>query len=176
MSDKLGCHSATEVHPQNVPLHIVQLQKGQLPNVHLPNVQLQNVQVTKCPFYKKSILQNARVSERPDYTVKKVIVFPVPSRDVTNQTLPGRAGINQLFFLTRESLVSDHHPPPPRLSRSGSKLVCNVNILNGNLRSENSHDYAQKPQRNFKFMNSASLLRGGGRDAHMVGRCAILSI
>jgi hypothetical protein len=23
------------------------------------------------------------------YTVKKVIVFPVPSRDVTNQTLPG---------------------------------------------------------------------------------------
>jgi hypothetical protein len=24
------------------------------------------------------------------YTVKKVLVFPVPSRDVTNQTLPGR--------------------------------------------------------------------------------------
>jgi hypothetical protein len=24
------------------------------------------------------------------YTVKKVIVFPVPSRDVTNQTLPGQ--------------------------------------------------------------------------------------
>jgi hypothetical protein len=24
------------------------------------------------------------------YTVEKVIVFPVPSRDVTDQTLPGR--------------------------------------------------------------------------------------
>ncbi len=30
------------------------------------------------------------------YTVKKFIVFPVPTRDVTNQTLPGR-----------ESVVSD---------------------------------------------------------------------
>jgi hypothetical protein len=28
------------------------------------------------------------------YTVKKVIVFPVPSRDVTNQTLPGRELLN----------------------------------------------------------------------------------
>jgi hypothetical protein len=28
------------------------------------------------------------------YTVKKVIVFPVPSRDVSNQTLPGREEFN----------------------------------------------------------------------------------
>ncbi len=28
------------------------------------------------------------------YTVKKVIVFPVPSRDVTHQTLPGQELIN----------------------------------------------------------------------------------
>jgi hypothetical protein len=28
------------------------------------------------------------------YTVKKVIVFPVPSRDVTNHTLPGRELLN----------------------------------------------------------------------------------
>jgi hypothetical protein len=27
---------------------------------------------------------------RGEYTVKKVIDFPFPSRDVTNQTLPGR--------------------------------------------------------------------------------------
>jgi hypothetical protein len=32
------------------------------------------------------------------------------------------------------------------LSKSGLKLVCNVNIVNGNLKSENSQDYAQKPQ------------------------------
>ncbi len=36
------------------------------------------------------------------------------------------------------------------------KLVGNVNILYGYLKSENSKDYAQKPQRNFMFMNSAS--------------------
>jgi hypothetical protein len=31
------------------------------------------------------------------YTVKKVTYFPVPSRDVTNQTLPGR----ELFNISR---------------------------------------------------------------------------
>ncbi len=36
------------------------------------------------------------------------------------------------------------------------KLFCNVNIVYGNLKSENSQDYAQKPQRNCTFMNSAS--------------------
>ncbi len=35
-------------------------------------------------------------------------------------------------------------------------MVYNVNIVNGNLKSENSQDYAQKPQINFTFMNSAS--------------------
>ncbi len=44
-------------------------------------------------------------------------------------------------------------PPPPSRSKSCLKLVCNVNIVNGNLKSENSHDNAQKPQRNCKFMN-----------------------
>ncbi len=41
-------------------------------------------------------------------------------------------------------------------SKSGLKLVCNVNIVYGNLKSENSQDYAQKPQQNCTFMNSAS--------------------
>jgi hypothetical protein len=53
-------------------------------------------------------------------------------------------------------------PPPPPLFdqkwfKSGLKLVCNVNIVYGNLKSENSQDYAQEPQLNCKFMNSASL-------------------
>ncbi len=39
-------------------------------------------------------------------------------------------------------------PAPP----TGS----NVNIVYGNLKSEKSQDYAQKPQRNSTFMNSAS--------------------
>ncbi len=36
-------------------------------------------------------------------------------------------------------------------------MVCNVNIVFGNLKSENSQDYSQKPQRNCMFMNSASV-------------------
>ncbi len=42
----------------------------------------------------------------------------------------------------------------PPLRKSGLKLVCNVNIVYENLKSENSQDYAQKPQRNCTFMNS----------------------
>jgi hypothetical protein len=36
------------------------------------------------------------------------------------------------------------------------KLGFNVNIVYGNLKSENSQDNAQKPQRYCTFMNSAS--------------------
>jgi hypothetical protein len=48
-------------------------------------------------------------------------------------------------------------PPPPHLSKSGLKLVCNVKVVYGNLKSENSQDHAQKPQRNCIFMNSATV-------------------
>ncbi len=37
---------------------------------------------------------------------------------------------------------------PPPLSKSGLKLAYNVNIVYGNLKSENFKDYAPKPQRN----------------------------
>ncbi len=46
--------------------------------------------------------------------------------------------------------------PPPHLEKSELKLACNVNIVYGNLKSENSQDYAQKPQRNCTSQNSAS--------------------
>ncbi len=46
--------------------------------------------------------------------------------------------------------------PPLSLSNSGLKLICNVNIVYGNIKCENSQDYSQKPQRNCTFMNSAS--------------------
>ncbi len=42
------------------------------------------------------------------------------------------------------------------LPKSGLKPVCNVNIVYGNLKSENSQDYVQKPQRSCAFMNSTS--------------------
>jgi hypothetical protein len=38
-------------------------------------------------------------------------------------------------------------------------MVGNVNILYGYLKSENSQDYAQKPQQDCMFMNSASGFR-----------------
>jgi hypothetical protein len=38
----------------------------------------------------------------------------------------------------------------------GLKLICNVNIVFGKLKSEKFQDYAQKPQRNGTFKNSAS--------------------
>jgi hypothetical protein len=47
----------------------------------------------------------------------------------------------------------------PHRSKSGLKLVCNVKIVYGNLKSDNSQDYAQKPKRNCTFMNSASVQR-----------------
>ncbi len=39
------------------------------------------------------------------HTVKKVILFPVPSRDVTNQALSGRELLN--YSRPRDSLFSD---------------------------------------------------------------------
>jgi hypothetical protein len=48
----------------------------------------------------------------------------------------------------------------PRGTATSTKLltdfVCDVNTVYGNLKSENSQDYAGKPQRNCMFMNSAS--------------------
>ncbi len=64
---------------------------------------------------------------------------------------------------------------PPPLSKSGLKLVCNVNIVNGKLRSKNwEQDYAQKPQRKYTFMHSASGPAGGGRG--MPKRCRLYGI
>jgi hypothetical protein len=48
------------------------------------------------------------------------------------------------------------YSPPPPFSKSGLKLVCHINFVYGNLKSENSQDYARNPQRNCTFMNSAS--------------------
>ena len=54
---------------------------------------------------------------------------------------------------SQSTLITD--PPPPLPSKNGLKLVCNVNIVYGKLKSDNSNDYTQKPQRNCTFMNSA---------------------
>ncbi len=69
---------------------------------------------------------------------------------------------------SQSPLLTDFTPPPPPLNKSGLKLVYNVNFVYGNLKSENSQDYAQKPQRNCTLMNSVSVAfasaihKGGG--------------
>ncbi len=47
---------------------------------------------------------------------------------------------------SQSPLLTDFTIPPLPLSRSDLRLVCNVNIVNGKQKSENSQDYAQKPQ------------------------------
>ncbi len=51
------------------------------------------------------LLQSGKTTMPTPYTVKKVIDVPVPSRDVTNQTLPGGENFNysrpgRAWFLT----------------------------------------------------------------------------
>ncbi len=59
-----------------------------------------------------------------------------------------------LFTVTSTSgFYSPLGLPPPL----GLKLVCNVNIVYKNLKSENSRNYAQKPQRNCTFINTDSV-------------------
>ncbi len=41
-------------------------------------------------------------------------------------------------------LLHEFYSPPPPLSKSGLPLVCNVNIVYGNLMPENSQDYARR--------------------------------
>jgi hypothetical protein len=63
---------------------------------------------------------------------------------------------------------------PPTCEKVVLKLVCNVNIVYGNLKSENNQDFAQKPQRNCKLMNPAPVVKlpwgggGGGGEAQNV--------
>jgi hypothetical protein len=57
-----------------------------------------------------------------------------------------------LFTVTSTNRFTTHLP----MSKSGLKLVCNVNIVSENFRSENSQDCAKKPQQNCTFMNLAS--------------------
>ncbi len=49
-----------------------------------------------------------------------------------------------LFTVTATNGFYSPSPPTTR-SKKGLKLVCDVNIVYENLKSENSQDYAQKP-------------------------------
>ncbi len=63
----------------------------------------------------------------------------------------------RVFLLAIHShLFTNGFYSPSSLSKSGFKLVCNVNIVYGKIKSKISQDYAQKPKRNCTLMNSAS--------------------
>ncbi len=59
-------------------------------------------------------------------------------------------------FYSQAPLLTDYTPLPPWAKVDCLKLPCKINIVKGNHKPENSQDYAQKPQRNCTFMNSAS--------------------
>jgi hypothetical protein len=64
--------------------------------------------------------------------------------------------VSEFFSLLFTVTCTNGFYPLPHLNKSCLKLVCNVNIVYRNLKSEDSQDYAQKPERNCTFMNSAS--------------------
>jgi hypothetical protein len=57
------------------------------------------------------------------------------------------------------------------LPQSGLKLICNVNKVIANLKSENSKDFAQKPQRDYTFMNLAL-----GHDNDTCTYCSLFNV
>jgi hypothetical protein len=77
--------------------------------------------------------------------------IPVPEAEFLD--VIGTKVLRAFLLSIHSHLHYEFYPPP---SKSGLKLVCNVNIVFGNLKSKNSQDYAQKPQRNSMFMNSPS--------------------
>jgi hypothetical protein len=65
----------------------------------------------------------------------------------------------RVFLLAIHSTsIPDLTPPPPPPRKSCLKVVCNISIEYGNLKSDISQGYAKKPQQNCRFMNSASVL------------------
>ncbi len=65
----------------------------------------------------------------------------------------GGGGAYYMIFHYQKVTVLNYSPPKKKCL----KLVCYVNIVYRNLKSDNSQDYAQKPERNCMFMNSASV-------------------
>jgi len=63
--------------------------------------------------------------------------------------------IKKFFSLLFTVTSTKRFWPPPVQKRF--EMVCNVNIVYGNLKSENSQDNAQKTQQNCTFMNLASV-------------------
>jgi hypothetical protein len=73
-----------------------------------------------------------------------------------------------ILIFTVTSTNGFYSLPPPPLCKSGLKLVCNINIVHRNLKSEFFQVYAQKPQRNYMFMNSALAYRNRSLYVHLL--------
>ncbi len=84
--------------------------------------------------------------------------LPLEQTEAEFLEIIGSSEFSSLLF----TVTSNNELSPPvfysllPLSKSGLKLVCKVNIVYRNHKSQNSQDYAQKPQRNCTFMNSVS--------------------
>ncbi len=102
------------------------------------------------------------------------VIYPSQREGISLRELEAKESASRQFssLLFTVTYTNGFYPPPtPSLSKSGLKLVCNVNIVYGDRKSENSQDYAQKPQRNCTFTNSASVIYPSQREGRrgMVG-------
>ncbi len=99
--------------------------------------------------------------KRPSHIGKCNPIYVLkPSQNISKGRLLGRNWTKKSLKSfppcnSQSPLLTDFTLPSP-LSKSGLKLVCKVNIVYRNHKSDNSQDYAQKPQRNCTFMNSVS--------------------
>jgi hypothetical protein len=124
-----------------------------------------------CPFNVLSVRNHTSNNNKRKKTTKKEKINPLqfpcrlflsppppcifciyPGVLVGGITAPQRPNSWTLFGQSLQSFPPCYSqsppPPPPPPGKSGLRLICNDNIVYGNLKSENSHGYAHEPQRN----------------------------
>ncbi len=90
------------------------------------------------------------------WSVSRSVKLSFFYKSSTSEIWPETEFLDVIGARVLKSFPPCYSQTPPALSKSCLKLLCNVNIVYGNLKSENSQDYAQKPQLNCTFMNSFS--------------------
>jgi hypothetical protein len=85
---------------------------------------------------------------------------PMPELTITSPYIDSRVDYNTFTMgnpIPESTLtLCQSRLYPPSQGLRIWHLVCNVNIVYGNLTSENFQDFFRKPQRNCTFVNSAS--------------------
>ncbi len=112
------------------------------------------------PPPKKKIVLRVYFSEIWSFSTKSIAEYPKFTliKEKTEAECLNIIGTKESQSTLLKDFIPSPSTPPPPPRKSGLKLVCYVNILYGNVKSDNSQDYAHPhlPQRNCVFINSAS--------------------